>query len=668
MTFRTLLVANRGEIASRILHSARARGLRTVAVHSDADAGARHVGMADMAVRLGPAAPARSYLSVEAILDAARRTGAEAVHPGYGFLAENAGFAEACRDAGLVFVGPAVETIRTMGDKALAKAAMAEAGLPVIPGTEAGADQSDDAMMAAAGEVGFPLMVKAVAGGGGRGMRRVEAAHALPEALRAARAEARGAFGDDRLLLERAVDHARHVEVQVFGDRHGAAIHLGERDCSVQRRNQKLIEEAPSPVVDAALRERMGRASADAARAISYEGAGTIEFLLDDDGAFWFMEMNTRLQVEHPVTEALTGLDLVDWQLRVAAGEPLPLCQDEIRLEGHAIEARLCAEDDAFVPQAGRLALWRPAPGLRVDAGVEDGAEVPPDYDSLLAKLVAHGPDRAGARRILLWGLRETVALGVATNAGLLARCLEHPAFVAGEVRTGFVEAEADALAPLPLSPRRRLLLAAMLRATAPGSGHAEAARAPGPTFDVPMAMEAGGARHEVRLAPERDGALVATNADDTLSLRLHLLAWDGRDAEVELDGVRVAIPAARDGDRLALHWEGRASEATDLSLRAARTGGGVAGDVLRAPMSGRVAAVHAGVGDAVEAGTTLVVVEAMKMEHELRLPVAGTVAEISVVEGAQVTGGQVLLRIDPESSDRSSDDFVDGSGSSGIS
>jgi geranyl-CoA carboxylase alpha subunit len=451
----TILVANRGEIALRIMRTARSLGYRTVAVYSDADAGAPHCLAADSAVRIGGPQPADSYLDIAALLDAARRAGAQAVHPGYGFLAERADFAQACLDAGLVFIGPPPQAIAAMGSKAGAKQLMREAGVPCIPGYD-GADQSDDRLAEEAGRIGFPVMVKASAGGGGRGMRRVDAAADLPAALAAARSEALHAFGDAGLILEKAIVSPRHIEIQVFADQHGNVVHMGERDCSVQRRHQKLIEETPSPAVDAALRARMGEVAVAAARAIGYRGAGTLEFLLDAQGDFHFMEMNTRLQVEHAVTEAVLGIDLVEWQLRVAAGEALPLRQEELDARraagGHAIEVRLCAEDArrGFLPQSGTVLRWQPPPGIRCDHALADGAVVPPYYDSMLAKIVSHGASRADALRRLRRALGETVLLGVASNRAFLARCVADSEFAAGLATTDFIARRADSL----LAPR----------------------------------------------------------------------------------------------------------------------------------------------------------------------------------------------------------------------
>src|SRR3954467_10008306 len=437
--FFKVLVANRGEIALRIMRTARRLGYGVVAVYSDADADAIHVREADQAVRIGEAPSAQSYLNIGAIIAAAKSSGADAVHPGYGFLAENENFAQSCRDAGLVFIGPSPEAIKAMGNKAGAKIIMQAAGVPCVPGYQ-GADQSDAAMLAEAQKVGFPVMIKAVAGGGGRGMRLAPDAAAFPDLLRSARSEAQGAFGDPSVILERAIVNPRHIEIQVFGDRYGHAVHLGERDCSVQRRHQKLIEEAPSPKVTPKLRARMGAVAVAAVKSIGFEGAGTLEFLLDASGEFYFMEMNTRLQVEHPVTEAITGLDLVELQLRVASGEPLGLVQEDIKFSGHAIEVRLCSEDAGhdFMPQSGNMALWQMPDGIRVEHALQSGSEIPPFYDSMIAKIISHGATRDEARGRLIVGLEQVAAFGVTTNPGFLIPCLRHPGFAKGEATTAF--------------------------------------------------------------------------------------------------------------------------------------------------------------------------------------------------------------------------------------
>ncbi|MGG7565593.1 acetyl-CoA carboxylase biotin carboxylase subunit [Rhodovulum sp. DZ06] len=643
--FTRLLIANRGEIAVRVIRTARAMGLSTVAVHSEADRDALHVRLADAAVCIGGPAPADSYLRIDRIIDAARATGAGAIHPGYGFLAENPGLPEACAEAGIVFVGPSARAIASMGDKAGAKALMRDAGVPVVPGHD-GEDQSSEALTREAAAVGFPLMIKAVAGGGGRGMRLVESAEGFADALASAASEAKAAFGDGRVLLERAVMTPRHVEIQVMADRHGNVVHLGERDCSVQRRHQKLIEEAPSPAVDAALRARMGEASVAAARAIGYEGAGTFEYLLDADGAFYFMEMNTRLQVEHPVTEAVTGLDLVELQLRVAMGEALPIRQEDVRITGHAIEARLCAEDAeaGFMPQSGRLALWRPAGGLRADHGLSDGAEIPPFYDSMIAKLIAHGPDRDAARRRLIAGMEGTAALGVRTNRAYLAAALGHPVFAAGQATTGFIGTHgADLSAPEGAEARAAMRAAALLRAGPRARlSHGYAA---------PLRLVRDGREYGPRVASGPRGAMrVEMEGEAPLSLRV--LGKDGPRVTYEEDGLRrAALLLAEDGaveiqeDALSggLSFDYRdLSFAPLLSAEAAGSDG-----KLRAALNGAVVRVAAAEGETVEAGAVLVVLEAMKMEHAHTAPVAGKVAAVHVAEGAQAAAGAVLVEIE---------------------
>ena len=441
--FTKILIANRGEIACRIMDTAKRMGIKTVAVYSEADANARHARMADEAMLIGPPPAMESYLSIPKIIDAARKTGAEAIHPGYGFLSENAAFARACADAQITFIGPDADTIALMGNKAAAKRYMIEAGVPCIPGYEAD-DQSDEALIAAASDIGFPLMVKAAAGGGGRGMRLVAKPEKLPKALKTARSEADRSFGSPELILEKAIIEPRHIEIQVFGDNHGNVVHMFERDCSIQRRHQKVIEEAPSPAVSPALREKMGEAAAAAARAIRYSGAGTFEFLLDAEGNFYFLEMNTRLQVEHPVTECITGLDLVEWQLRVAANEPLPLTQENIELNGHAIEARLYAEDPEknFLPRVGVLEKWVTASGsgIRTDHGLMDGYEVTPYYDAMIAKVIGFGDTRAEAQTNILRALDDTVDQGLVTNRHFLKECITHEVFTDGGATTGFID------------------------------------------------------------------------------------------------------------------------------------------------------------------------------------------------------------------------------------
>src|SRR5690554_1389286 len=476
---KKLLIANRGEIAARVIRTARALGYRTVAVYSEADANALHVEQADEAVCIGPAQVAASYLNAGAILDAAAKTGADCIHPGYGFLSENAGFARAVKAAGLTFVGSSENAIELMGSKRRAKIAMQEAGVPVVPGFE-GRQASDDELVNAAKDIGYPLMLKASAGGGGRGMRLVTDESELADSIKRARSEARQAFGDDELIIEKAIIEPRHIEIQVFADHHGNAVHLGERDCSVQRRHQKVVEEAPSPFVTPELREAMGKAAVKAALACGYEGAGTVEFLVDKDRNFYFLEMNTRLQVEHPVTELITGQDLVAWQLRVAEGQPLPLKQDEIRLDGHAIEVRLYAEDAAnnFLPQTGRVLRWEPEllDGVRIDHGLVEGQEVTPFYDPMLAKVIAHGATREDALRKLIRAVENCVLLGVNGNQRFLANLLGNPEFVAGKATTAFIAehfSDDPSLKPHAPSARELAVAAALLyQASANGRAH----------------------------------------------------------------------------------------------------------------------------------------------------------------------------------------------------
>ncbi len=653
--FNKILIANRGEIALRVMRSAKALGYRTVAVYSTADAQARHVLEADQAVCIGESLPRQSYLNIPAIIDAARLSGADAVHPGYGFLAENAEFAAACRDAGLVFIGPSPEAITAMGDKAGAKALMAAAGVPVIPGYQ-GADQSAERLAREAAAITWPVMIKATAGGGGRGMRRVDAAADFAAALRSAQSEALSAFGDATVILERALIAPRHIEIQVFADQQGQAIHLGERDCSVQRRHQKLIEESPSPAVDAGLRARMGAVAVKAVQAIGYVGAGTLEFLLDAQGGFFFMEMNTRLQVEHPVTEALTGLDLVDWQLRVAAGEPLPLTQEQVQFSGHAIEVRLCAEDarQQFMPQSGRMTAWAmpdSGPGaLRVEHALRAGDEIPPYYDSMIAKLVAHGANRQQALRRLQRGLQDAVALGVTTNQAFLSACLAHPVFAAGGATTAFIgdhqRTLLAALGPEGDTPghRRAAALAALLLHLS--DPHAGAARELAHRMPTLQRFELDGAL--------RQGHLEQIGPDDFVShldgedCGLRLLAPSAGRLRVLIDGLAEAVAWQRDGDSLWLHFAGRAWQVRNLSRAAAQRAGDAASDgKLRASMNGRVVALQVAVGDAVAAGQPLLTLEAMKMEHVHAAPCAGRLVALHVSLGEQVAARRVLAEVE---------------------
>ena len=652
----SLLIPNRGEIVARVAATARRLGIATVAIASDADRDAPFTRACDRVVAIGGELAADSYLRIGAIVDAARKSGAAGVHPGYGFLSESAAFAEAVEVAGLVWVGPPPGAMRAMADKAAARQRMAAAGVPVLPGYD-GADQSPATLRAEARRLGLPLMVKAAAGGGGRGMRLVVDDAALDAALASAAAEAQSAFGDARVLLERAVAGARHVEIQVFADAHGHVVHLGERDCSLQRRHQKVVEEAPSPAVGASLRRRMGDAAVAVARAVGYRGAGTVEFLLDRSGAFWFIEMNTRLQVEHAVTEALVGVDLVEWQLRVAAGEPLPWSQDALlqRFEagGHAVEARLCAEDPGhgYLPQSGRIVRWRAPSGVRVEHALADGAAVPPHYDSMLAKLVAHAPTRDDALARLAAALDRTVCWGVATNRAFLARVVRDGEFVAGDVDTGFLARrygddparatpaptwlEAAAAASLALLPRRAL--------PPLWDGWSSS-----PALDVTVPIDVAGTTRHWRLLGERS-AFDARCADSNHRIEVLSRGRDGDrlafDAVVDGRAVRILADVDADG---AGHWQADGVElaATDLRLRGAERERAGASGVLVAPMHGRVTQACVAAGAEVAAGALLVVIEAMKMEHQIRAPHGGRVAALHVRAGDQVSARQPLVEV----------------------
>jgi geranyl-CoA carboxylase alpha subunit len=646
--FFKILIANRGEIARRIMRTARRLGYGVVAVYSDADRDALHVREADQAVRIGEALPAQSYLKIDAIIAAAKASGAGAVHPGYGFLAENEEFARACRDAGLVFIGPSPEAIRAMGNKAGAKEIMQRAGVPCVPGYQ-GADQNDAVMLAEARAIGFPVMIKAVAGGGGRGMRLVADAAAFPDALRSARSEAQGAFGDPTVILERAIVDPRHIEIQVFGDRHGNAIHLGERDCSVQRRHQKLIEEAPSPAVTPELRARMGAVAVQAVKAIGYEGAGTLEFLLDGNGQFYFMEMNTRLQVEHPVTEAITGLDLVDLQLRVARGELLGLKQDDITFTGHAIEVRLCSEDAAhdFVPQSGTMAFWQVPENIRVEHALESGGEIPPFYDSMIAKVVGHGAGRDEARSRLICALEQVAAFGVTTNQGFLIDCLRHPVFARGEATTAFIGQNRDALlAPRDDQGSDVALAALLLYVTGPRAPQWQRGRSLAATFPLGLRIDLGHGAREIEIVRERDGSYVAIRNGDRFGFEIDELGPDN--IRFRRNGLMESAQFLRAGDRLYILHRGNMLSARDLTLAPPESATATGGDgKVRAAMNGRVVAVLVKAGDRVAAGQPVMTLEAMKMEHVHTAGVAGTVSAIDVAEGEQVTTGRIVVEIE---------------------
>jgi geranyl-CoA carboxylase alpha subunit len=645
--FRKILIANRGEIALRVMRTAKCLGYETVAVYSTADANARHVREADQAVWIGESQPVQSYLRIDAIIDAAKASGADAVHPGYGFLAENAEFAKTCRAAGLVFIGPSPEAIRAMGNKAGAKDIMQKAGVPCVPGYQ-GEDQSDTAMLIAAKRIGFPVMIKAVAGGGGRGMRLVPDEAAFPDALRAARSEAQNAFGDPNVILERAIVQPRHIEIQVFGDRYGNAIHLGERDCSVQRRHQKLIEEAPSPAVSPELRTRMGATAVAAVKAINYEGAGTLEFLLDAAGNYYFMEMNTRLQVEHPVTEAVTGLDLVELQLRMAAGEMLPLTQEDVTFSGHAIEVRLCAEDAAhgFMPQSGRMLRWDRPQSLRVEDALEPGSEIPPFYDSMIAKIVSYGTTRDDARRRLATGLAQMTALGITTNQAFLARCLDHPVFAAGQATTAFIDTYSSDLLAAKADGLHAAVAALLIHVSAIGAAHVREGGSLAHGYAIPLRLDLDGHIIEPAVRRERGDVFRIGIEDRTHALTLRSIA-DGA-VHFMHDGVLASADVVRDGTNLFFKFGGVTSHVRDLSHAAVLKAGDAGSDgKLRASMNGRVVSVLAKAGDTVAAGAPIIVLEAMKMQHVHAAPVSGRLATLNAAEGDQVTTGFIVAEIE---------------------
>jgi len=643
-----LLIANRGEIACRIIRSARQLGIETVAVHSAIDADALHVREADWAINLDGAKPGDSYLRADLILSAAQSSGAQAIHPGYGFLSENAAFARACADQGLIFIGPPPAAIEAMGSKAAAKALMEQAGVPLVPGYHG--DAQDIALfITEADKIGYPVLLKAVAGGGGKGMKVVNGPAEMADALASAQREAKAAFGDTRMLVERYLARPRHIEIQVFADQHGHCIHLNERDCSIQRRHQKVIEEAPAPGLGAELRQRMGEAAVRAAQAIHYVGAGTVEFLLDEQQRFYFMEMNTRLQVEHPITEAITGVDLVAWQLRIAEGNPLPLSQQQVPLLGHAIEARLYAEnpEQDFMPASGQLAVFQLPElrsGQRVDSGISEGEQVSPFYDPMLAKLIAWGETREVARLNLLELLRNTRVAGIETNLGFAQRIMQHPAFIAGEVDTGFIPRHAEQL--LPGVPELDLpfwqlagcawLLSQPRKSPAedpysPWAEHTGWRSAAAPAFSLHLSC-AG--QHRVLT----DLPLAACSLDQHKGL-----------LNFQLDGLSQQLRFVRRGSSLFLQWQEHwhrieTFDPLGVSDRNRQDAGG-----LQAPMNGSIVRIAVKPGDQVEAGSLLLVVEAMKMEHAIRAPQAGLVTALRCAEGDMVSEGQLLIDLEPQ-------------------
>ncbi|MBO9446874.1 acetyl-CoA carboxylase biotin carboxylase subunit [Ruegeria sp. R14_0] len=655
MAFDTVLVANRGEIAARILRTVQSLGLRTVAVYTTADAGAPHVALADAAAWIGDGPVGDSYLNGDRIIAAALKTGASAIHPGYGFLSENADFAAAVEAAGLNFIGPDPEAIRLMGDKADAKRLMIAAGVPCVPGYE-GAEQSDAALIAEANKIGFPIMVKAAAGGGGRGMRLVRDEEELPQAIALARSEAENAFGSGALILEKAITNARHVELQVLADTHGNIIHLGERDCSVQRRHQKVVEEAPCPTLSSEMRANMGAVAIEAARAVNYRGAGTVEFLLEPSGAFYFLEMNTRLQVEHPVTEMITGLDLVALQIAVAQGNALPISQEDVSLEGHAIEVRLYAEDPAngYLPATGPVDLWQPAtgPGVRVDAGVQTGQEISPFYDPMLAKIIAYGPDRETARARVIKAVEETVLLGTVTNSAFLADILAHQTFAVGEATINFLDRTypngfpSDQVKDRDVALALALLLEADKTRAKATAGYVSQdqlgwSSAALPLISVTMlcgevqtqiragahpdgwAVWIGGHKFDIAFSEGRNGTTRARVNDQVVEVVAHI-----RDDTVQLafNARRLTFRRLRPGQR----------EETDH-----------AGGRITAPMPGLLIEVAAKPGQKVAKGDRLAVLEAMKMQHLITATVDGVVSAVHVAAGQQVTLGVVMIEID---------------------
>ena len=657
--FTSILVANRGEIACRVIRTAKAQGYRTVAVYSDADAKAPHVQMADTAVHIGPSPVNESYLVQENILAAAKASGAEAIHPGYGFLSENAEFAKACEDAGLVFIGPSPDAIYLMGNKAEAKRRMIAAGVPCVPGYE-GEDQSDATLLSEGAKITLPLMVKAAAGGGGRGMRIVHKSSELSNAIKLARAEASSAFGSGELILEKAIMRPRHLEIQVFGDSHGTIVHLGERDCSVQRRHQKVIEEAPCPVMTDALRDEMGAAAIAAAQSIGYRGAGTVEFLLDEYGTFYFLEMNTRLQVEHPVTELITGLDLVALQLQVAQGEPLGFTQDEVTLSGHAIEVRLYTEDPAqdFLPTSGPIDLWSPPTGVgvRVDSGICSGQEVSPFYDPMVAKIIASGPNREIARLRLIEALQNTVLFGTRHNRDFLVACLEKDCFAAGRATTAFIPeefSEGEIAHPQPTftdSAVAAVLELTLQHKTLHGNSILVAPQLRDWASASPLVSRKlyihGEQVHDLSVTPLRNGRYQVFDADNAAVIELLTVLEDT--AQASIDGEQHLVRHfSPDESKLYLSINGRAATYCDqIRLAGVQDNAAGSGRII-APMHGLLLEVRVKAGDRVESGQTLAILEAMKMHYEIAADAAGEVIEVLAVAGQQVAVDDLLIDID---------------------
>ena len=660
--FNSILIANRGEIACRVIRTAKKLGYRTVAVYSDADAGAPHVKLADDAVRIGSGPVGESYLVPELILQAAASSGAESIHPGYGFLSENAAFAEAVESAGLVFIGPTREAIDVMGNKAESKRRMIEAGVPCVPGYE-GHDQSDKTLIAEGLKIDLPLMVKAAAGGGGRGMRLVHDQADLANAIKLARAEAEGAFGSGELILEKAIIKPRHVEIQVFADTFGNTVHLGERDCSVQRRHQKVIEEAPCPIMTPELREKMGQSAIDAAKSVSYRGAGTVEFLLDDSGFFYFLEMNTRLQVEHPVTELITGLDLVALQISVAQGEPLDFSQADLDLEGHAIEVRLYTEDPSqdFLPASGPVDLWAPASGVgvRIDDGISTGQAISPFYDPMVAKVIGYGPTREAARLRLIGALKETVLFGTPSNKDFLIQCLEKQSFIDGAATTAFIgeEFSADDLDEAPVSFLDSAV-AATLELCLENKAHFKRSLLVScelKNWTIASAMVSRkqyqfvGITHDLSISPINSSADTYHVADTAAeqSAVIQVISMQDNKAVVLFDGVKlVAQFMQRQRGQMYCSIQGRGAFFKDLIILDGVVDDAEGGGRVIAPMHGLLLEVMVSAGDDVVKGQTLAVLEAMKMHYEILAEVDGNVEEVSAVAGSQVAVDDVLIEI----------------------
>jgi geranyl-CoA carboxylase alpha subunit len=638
--FSKILIANRGEIAARVMRTAKNMGYRTVAVYSDADANAWHTLQADEAVRIGPAAVTQSYLNIDAIIAAAKTTGADAIHPGYGFLSENARFAQACADNGIVFVGPSAHAIELMGSKRQAKIAAQQHKVPTIPGYDGG-DQSLETLKREAERIGTPLMIKASAGGGGRGMRLITDLNQLEAAIKSARSEAENAFGSGELILEKAILKPRHVEIQIFGDTHGNIVHLGERDCSIQRRHQKVVEEAPSPAVSPALRARMGASAVEVAKLVEYVGAGTVEFLLDDKGDYYFLEMNTRLQVEHPVTELVTGQDLVEWQLRVAAGEPLPLRQDQIELQGHAIEVRLYAEDPAnqFLPQTGPVHLWHweQLPGTRVDHGVQPGCDVSPFYDPMLAKMIVSASDRTTAIRKLDRLLEHTVLLGTKTNKHFLRRLITQPDFIAQGATTAFIEEHQAQLTQTDTTPFNTQALCAALWTQQRLSNLQNPQR----VIPVTLQIEQKSVRLEV-LYKGRDIEVRSVDATVTLQLQTHT----PHRVTVSIDGIRRNAWYHIHGSQILLDTGNTTLSASVITHAAVARADSSGSGRITAPMDGNLVDVLVEPGQAVTKGTTLATLEAMKMEHPLKADMDGIVDQIQVKKGDQLKVRQLIMTL----------------------